>query len=268
MDLSDFETPSISPLRLAKVQYVVISDLFFYQQWTNKCTQLKLSGVMYISKEWCKFVIENCDCSNITSLTLHRVMFDDVSMMILKQLALKFNSLQTLEIVFLFDVKSDELLFLQSLKPIISRNKTKVQLQVDEFINEYQYSLLSETMHEKDVEIDKLIISGKNHFIYLVNSTIKLIQERDNRGLNHFVIANQISDNATQKLLHELKCKSITTFELKGCNIEKNKYLLLLMFGDITAVMIIVSKFYLYLNNCIKIYVNYYLCNKSHLILK
>ena len=58
------------------------------------------------------------------------------------------------------------------------------------------------------------------------NDTITLIQERDNSGLNYLAInANEISGNAIQKLLDELKCKSITTFEWKGGNINVIEHL-------------------------------------------
>ena len=98
-DAGDFEAPS--PLRLPKAQYVEIRDLFFYRQWTNECTGLKLSLLRHISKDWCEFVIANCDCSNITDLMLYNLTFDDKSMneIILKQLAWKFYNLKRLEIL-------------------------------------------------------------------------------------------------------------------------------------------------------------------------
>ena len=45
-----------------------------------------------------------------------------------------------------------------------------------------------------------------------INSAIKFIQERDNRGLNYLAIKRKMS----RTLLDDFKCKSITTFELKG----------------------------------------------------
>ena len=220
---SQAKTSSPTTLRLPKAQYVEIRDLFLYRQWTNECTRLKLSHVDDIGKDWCKFVIENCDCSNISNLILYNVTFDhnSINREIVKKFALKFYNLKTLDIKFFFAVCDNMLIFWQSLKPILSKNKTKVQLEVDYLQNEGEYRLITERMNEKDLKIDKLIVSGVSNFKYKLNDTIKLIQERDNRGLNYLAInANEISGIAIQKLLDELKCKSITTFELKGRNIN------------------------------------------------
>ena len=218
-DLEDFKVPS--PLRLPKAQYVEIGDLLFYRQWTNECTQLRLQWFDDISKDWCKFVIENCDCSNITTLILHRVMFDDNSIneMILKQLAMKFYNLKTLQIEMALNVDDNVLLFWQLLKPILSKNKTKVQLAVAELLHE-DASILSKKMDEKDLKIDKLTIGSMFRNDDAVDGTIKLIQERDNGGLNHLAIEGAISDSQRTKLFDELKCKSITTFELEGYKIK------------------------------------------------
>ena len=201
LDPSNFKAPP--PLRLPKAQYVCIGDLFFYRIWTNECTQLKLSDLSKISKDWCKFVIENCDCTNVTTLTLNWVTFDDKSIneITLKQFALKFHNLKTFEIKILDDDVDDDnvLLFWQLLKPILSKNKTKVKLKVA-YLQADQAISLSKRMDEKDLKIDKLIIDD---------------MDRDNRGLNHLTIEHEMSENEGKKLLSELKCKSITTFELK-----------------------------------------------------
>ena len=72
-------------------------------------------------------------------------------------------------------------------------------------------SLLNQKVDEEGLKIDKLIIDIAFDFD-ATNSAIKLIQERDNRGLNHLEIKGKMS----RALLDDLKCKSITTFELKG----------------------------------------------------
>ena len=212
-----------SSLRLPKAQYVEICDSVFYRQWTNECTQLKLSRIYNINKDWCKFVIENCDCSNITKLILDKARFDVSSIykVILKQLALQFCNLKTLKI----EIDHDDtfyhkvLLFWQLLKPIISKNQTKVELTMGYFGTEHGYSLLCQRMDEKYLKIDKLIISHI-HSSDAVNSAIKFLQERDARGLNHLVIEHPISRKQASQLLDELKCKSITAFELKDHNFQ------------------------------------------------
>ena len=99
-DGEEFEAPS--PLKLPKAPCVDIGDVVFYRIWTNECRRLKLFNVDNISKDWCKFVIANCDCSNITSLILSNVKFEanSINEMVLKQWALKFYNLKTLEIKF------------------------------------------------------------------------------------------------------------------------------------------------------------------------
>ena len=218
-DSSNFKTPS--PLRLPKAQHVEIGDLFFRRMWTNECTQLKLCEVDDISKYWCKFVINNCDCSNINNLILDTVTFGySINEMILKQFVMKFNNLKTLEIVIAVNVDDNVLLFWQLLNPIISKNKTKVKLKVSR-LNRGDIILLSERVDEKELKIDKFIIDNMCYYNDVFTSTIKLIQERDNRGrLNHLAIESAILGSQRIQLLDELKCKSITTFELKGFNIE------------------------------------------------
>ena len=232
-----------APIKLPKAQYVEIGDLVFYRQWTNECTQLKLHVVKNISNDWCKFVIDNCDCSNINNLILDRVSFennsineetleprsnnndlildkvtfDSINQETLKQFALKFCNLKTLEIV-MCEVDSDVLLFWHLLKPILSKNSTKVTLKVRSLTNK-KCSSLSETTDEKhlNLKIDKLIIGYTRN--YSIDSAIKFIQERDIGGLNHLAIEYKMPDIQTEKLFDELECKSIKTFELRHNNI-------------------------------------------------
>ena len=208
-----------SSLRLPKAQCIEIGDLLFYRQWTNECTQLTLSDVCNINTHWCKFVIESCDCSNITKLMLNNVTFDSNSIncnkVILKQFALKFYNLKTLAIHIYDSVDNDVLLFLQLLKQIISKNKTKVELKVNH-LRDCQRILLTQRMIEKNLKINKLIITSIDN----IDSTIQLIQEGDSGGLNHLVIEHSISGNQGQKLLDVLKCKSVKTFEVTHHNIK------------------------------------------------
>ena len=211
---TDFKAPS--PLRLPKAQYVEIGDLLFYRQWTNECTQLKLFEVKKIDKDWCKFVIENCDCSNVVTLKLGRVKFDYyIDKVILKQFALKFCNLKTFEIEFISNFDDSVLLFWQLLKPILSKNKSKVKLTVIYLGNE-DASSLSQRMDEKDLKINKLVIDCMRDDT--VNSAIKLIQERDYCGLDHLAIEGAMMNG--KKLLDELECKSINKFELIYHNIK------------------------------------------------
>ena len=94
---------------------------------------------------------------------------------------------------------------------------TKVKLIVYDL--EYDdVSLLSPRMDEKDLKIEKLIIGVIRNTN--IDGAIKLIQERDNRGLNYLAIEDIMSDSQRKKILDQLKRQSITTFELKYYNID------------------------------------------------
>ena len=103
-----------SPLGLPKAKYVEIGDVFFYRQWTNECTQLKLLSLEKINEDWCKFVIANSDCSNINKLILYKMTFDkSTNEIILKQLALIFVNLKILEIAIYKQIDDNVLVFYQ-----------------------------------------------------------------------------------------------------------------------------------------------------------
>ena len=77
-------------------------------------------------------------------------------------------------------------------------------------------------MNDKNLNIDKLIIGQTYGDDDVWDGLIKLIhdQQKDYGGLNHLAIQHKMSDSLGQKLLHELKCKSINTFELKDDNMH------------------------------------------------
>ena len=66
----ELEKNVTSPIMLPNVKYMSIFHLYFYVIWTNRCEKLGLLCMHDLDKQWCDFVIENCDCSNIKSLHL------------------------------------------------------------------------------------------------------------------------------------------------------------------------------------------------------
>ena len=64
------ETNVTSPIMLPNVKHMSIFHLYFYVIWTDRCEKLRLLCLYDIDKQWCDFVIKNCDCSNIKSLRL------------------------------------------------------------------------------------------------------------------------------------------------------------------------------------------------------
>ena len=122
----------LSPLKLPNVRSIVIRDVYFHRIWTNKCRKLKLN-VGNISKDWCQFVIKNCDCSSVNNLTLYKISFNEsINESILEQLASKFISLKRLKIIidFTWGVDKNVLIFWQLLNLIVVKNNSTVELEV------------------------------------------------------------------------------------------------------------------------------------------
>ena len=59
---------TLSPLTLINAKYISINNSYFYIKWSNKCETLNLCRFKNISLNWCNYVINNCDCSNIKCL--------------------------------------------------------------------------------------------------------------------------------------------------------------------------------------------------------
>ena len=100
-DLRQREKEKLS-FTLNNAQYIKISHACFNILWSDKCQMLELHGFQKISSNWCNYVINNCDCSNIKCLYFnHNVSFSlnnyfnnyNNRLLILKQLAFKFYNL-------------------------------------------------------------------------------------------------------------------------------------------------------------------------------
>ena len=182
------EFPILSPLKLLNCKKISISNLYFYILWSNKCRELILLGIENIDKNWCNFVIDNCDCSNIQYLRLDNVKFEsNIDQIIVSKLAQKFVDLKNLEIMLWDQGIKDISLFWQSLIPIIEKNNSYVDIStcfffrrsviafekfIDNYkikINKIQLSINSETMKlmsnmiakNDELEIIDLYCDGK-----------------------------------------------------------------------------------------------------------
>ena len=219
----------LPPLGLPNAEYVSIGDLYFYRIWSNKCKELQLIHVKYISQHWCKFVMQHCDFSNINNLTLQQVSFDYESTngSLLKHLASKFISLKQLNIYFYGIGNESVISFWQLLKPIILKNKVMVQLNIHDMkiVNDYSdYDLdsLNKILKQEDLKINKLIVRpGLCGHRMINDSELKFIKQRDDCGLNHLVIKHGKSDKQdifTTKIIHQLLAsfKSVNTVEVDG----------------------------------------------------
>ena len=130
------ENAILSPLKLLNCRYIEICDVYFYRMWSNKCKELVLSPMGNIDSNWCKYVINHCDCSGIKILELRGIEFCDkasinINQCLLKQLLLKFNNLEKLSLYFSKRFDSNISFLIQCLRPIIKSNDGSIELEFD-----------------------------------------------------------------------------------------------------------------------------------------
>ena len=214
---SILEKNQLPPLKLPNAQFIGIGDLHFYRIWGNQCRWLKLYNTR-IGKKWCDFVIKNCDCSNVTSLELNDVTFDDQlidSLMLLKQFISKFSNLKQLKLYFceLETIQDNIFAFWQFLKQRLSKNKVVTELTLNIIVPTVnnEISLLNQTMEIRHLTPKKLIVQtltdGSETHVK------KLIEERDGWGLKHVVVDGKFITREVQ-LLNQLFFRSINVFEV------------------------------------------------------
>ena len=66
----------LSPLDLMNGKIINITSLYFAVKWSNKCQHLAINDVKNIDNKWCKYIIENCDCSGIECLEIIDMEFE------------------------------------------------------------------------------------------------------------------------------------------------------------------------------------------------
>ena len=108
-----------------------------YILWSNKCEKLTLKRMRHVDEKWVSFIVDNCDCSGIKSLTIIDMKFSPKVVsktmnILLAKLAEKFENLQYLTIN-LSTCEEYVLSLWKLLKPIIDKNKIKMELQLDKF---------------------------------------------------------------------------------------------------------------------------------------
>ena len=117
------------PIKLAWANYITLWNLYFDVIWSNKLETLELK-IKDINSEWCKHVIDKCDCGGIKNLYLFNTSFnfaiDENDNILLCKLANKFKNLENFKVYIDSTVCWKVLLFWQLLQPIIIKNNTKV----------------------------------------------------------------------------------------------------------------------------------------------
>ena len=222
----------LSPLSLLNAKYISIHDSYFYRIWSNECQELALSEFR-ISRDWCNFVIKNCDCSNIKSLTFgyHIILFEDdwysavktEDELLIKQFGLKFLNLKKLILKFAFNIHGQIdrkiILFWRLLKPIIIKNNIKVELELDRSKHD-EYTFINKMIKEENnLKIFKLEINMVRTKISDTRAdTIECIKQCDeNNGLKYLDLhIGSISESIwREKFAAYVLFKSIQVFKLQ-----------------------------------------------------
>ena len=149
---NDDEKNVLSPLVLVNANHIATQSEYFYIKWSNKCKKLSLTNFKDICKQWCQYVIDNCDCSSIEILNLIDASFNFINAYVLKKdsdkmlenLAKKFSNLKRLQLVY-DNYRSDSymLLFAKYLLPIIEKNNP-IETRYVKCIQDYKAEVIDE----------------------------------------------------------------------------------------------------------------------------
>ena len=179
-----------------------------------------------INDDWCQFVMNHCDFSNIHRLTLYRDIFNGklINESGLKKFALKFINLKKLIISFYKEFDPNVLLLWQLLNPIMSKNNCTVEVSIFG-ISDGQLDTLKTTMSLNNLKITKLNLHliqddiDKNISNYSWREFIEKIENGD-FGLKHVKIDNAIEDTVNTLniyLVKRISFNKINVLEIKNC---------------------------------------------------
>ena len=177
----------LSPLELTNnTRDITVSSMYFYIKWSQKCKILSLRGTQNISRSWCNYVINNCDCNGIENLTFRNTTFawddggngvngnvlrqdldelldDDEKKTLLKNLARKFVNIKQFNIGLEGRLDNTSLiLFWKYLTPIIKKNNCQIELSTDTFSKE-NWDKLCEMIINDNIKINKLEFWFRNY---------------------------------------------------------------------------------------------------------
>ena len=138
--------PRLPPLKLLNANQIHLHNAYFYAIWSNKCEQLYLHDCNDISSEWCKNVIDNCDCSGIKYLVFEFITFDKNidSKILFPQLVKKFTNLQKLDIIRSNNNDKNLILFCKLLNSIINQNKGQISHEIKRIVGHYKVHIEEE----------------------------------------------------------------------------------------------------------------------------
>ena len=184
----------LSPLRLLNATSIHINFLDFPLIWSKKCQRLVIGNTSIIlSHQWCKDVINYCDCSGVTQLTINSATFflsfkqngtiidrssklSTAELELLNKFVGKFQNLKELEMQYNW-LHTSFLCFWKYFKNIINKNDTILKLSLPDGLNKEQYQELSETINYINGKIEKINFN--------VDSSWQTSKEIIKKMLNH-----------------------------------------------------------------------------------
>ena len=213
----------LSPLFLPNAEYISMNSLYYYIKWTRKCHTLLLDRFEFISENWCNFVINNCDCSNIkvlkflfdVSFSFSDDMEDDPKLLekyklVLQKLALKFTNLKQFSMFFLEGCDLGVLTFWQLLEPIIKANNTSVELETSSILSSTNLNKMIDIIDKSDLTIDKIKVAISERF-RTNNSKVQSIGKLIcNPSLKHLILVDGLHMTKSEGLSYMINYISNT----------------------------------------------------------
>ena len=249
----DIKKPVLSPLVLANAKHITIESLYFYIIWSYKCQELELSWSQYLDKKWCNFVINNCDCSNIKSLTFTWENFvkgdfinttknkeDKEGKELLKKLAQQFINLQNLKIEMYNKCDQVALLFCKYLNDIIDKNNVKIELAFNKQRTGYELDKLLEAI--QDAVMGDKISKISLYLSYQIKQTFSIFEKLEKvctSGVEWIKVTKWFSSEAVVDeivdCLDKIAFKSLKVFEYcdTGSKMEAMNKILKMEFNNV-----------------------------------
>lgn len=213
------KTNVLAPLKLSVAETIECRSLYFYLQWTNKCESLFFDKIPNWDVEWCNYIIDNCDCSNVEWIGLFYVNFNLDSIknesskkLLLKKLGAKFINLT---FFYIFGKNLNSYLFYQQLKPILDKNNTYVQLNVDSSYTPSDLCdlILEITKPKAGLKYHELRFEMWNDWIVEFESLVQLIHHQYLESLR---FENKYHDDSKQDFGSIVKKLEITDKEFNS----------------------------------------------------
>ena len=214
----------LPPRTFPNAQHIQMNIPYFYITWSKTCDTLELTTT---SKNWCEYVINNCDCSGIKFLHFHNVTFSFNDQLLIKQFAMKFKNLNRLKFGFLNQCDSGVLLFWKSLKETIDKNNVKIELKMKQYLNKKEYNKLNSIIDESKLKIDQIYVVIDDRYNnqdcikkIIVNSNLKWLDIYVTTG-NSQALSSIISHISNKYTTNEKLFELLNTVAINGSSTIK-----------------------------------------------